>query len=290
MTTPRILVVDIDDAARMMLQNGLQHVGFDVVSASNVSDALTHIATETFDVLLADVQSPSVKASLAVMSAIRQTQPKAFTVVLSDSSILEGDMPPSLALADEIITKPIPIASLKKLIHTGLSERRTIERVKAESVASILERELELTIHNWLDLVEQDAELTSISLSRDERAEHLPKLLGDLILRLELAPSETRSISIAARDHGEIRRKQGYTAGMVVEESRKLQVSIFETLRRNLRTVNFASVLSDIVTIADEVDSQLGQALLSYDPDAVKSRRAKRVQRLTMREGANDES
>jgi DNA-binding response OmpR family regulator len=196
----------------MMLQNGLQHVGFDVVSASNVSDALTHIATETFDVLLADVQSPSVKASLAVMSAIRQTQPKAFTVVLSDSSILEGDMPPSLALADEIITKPIPIASLKKLIHTGLSERRTIERVKAESVASILERELELTIHNWLDLVEQDAELTSISLSRDERAEHLPKLLGDLILRLELAPSETRSISIAARDHGEIRRKQGYTA------------------------------------------------------------------------------
>jgi hypothetical protein len=54
------------------------------------------------------------------------------------------------------------------------------------------------------------------------------------------------------------------TAPMVVEESRFLQVSIFETLPRNLRTVDFSRVLPDIVTIADESDSQLKQAMLSY--------------------------
>ena len=61
-----------------------------------------------------------------------------------------------------------------------------------------------------------------------------------------------------------MRRQQGYTVPMVVEESRILQVSIFRTLQRNLCSVDFSKVLLDVVTIADEVDSQLKQALSSY--------------------------
>ena len=51
---------------------------------------------------------------------------------------------------------------------------------------------------------------------------------------------------------------------MVVEESRILQVSIFSTLQRNLIGVDFSRLLLDVVTIADEVDSQLKQAMFSY--------------------------
>jgi hypothetical protein len=50
----------------------------------------------------------------------------------------------------------------------------------------------------------------------------------------------------------------------VVEESRILQVSIFNTLQNNLDRVDFSKVLRDVITIADEVDSQLKQAVLSY--------------------------
>jgi hypothetical protein len=71
-------------------------------------------------------------------------------------------------------------------------------------------------------------------------------------------------MSLAARDHGDMRRAQGYTAPMVVEESRILQVSIFRTLQKNLRSVDFSQLLLDVVTIADEVDSQLKQAMISY--------------------------
>ena len=70
--------------------------------------------------------------------------------------------------------------------------------------------------------------------------------------------------STSARQHGDLRRKQGYTAAMVVEESRILQVSIFNTLQKNLDKVDFSKVLLDVITIADEVDSQLKQAMLSY--------------------------
>ena len=51
---------------------------------------------------------------------------------------------------------------------------------------------------------------------------------------------------------------------LVVEESRILQVRIFNTLQDNLVRVDFSKVLLDVMTIADEVDSQLKQAMLSY--------------------------
>jgi hypothetical protein len=116
-------------------------------------------------------------------------------------------------------------------------------------------------------LVEQNEELTCIRLSFEDRTGHLPNLLADLIYRLRLPPNAKADISIPAREHGELRRKQGYTAAMVVEESRILQVSIFSTLQDNLPRVDFSKVLRDVITIADEVDSQLKQAMFSYvDP------------------------
>ncbi len=67
---------------------------------------------------------------------------------------------------------------------------------------------------------------------------------------------------VTAFSSGILRRKQGYTFPMVVEESRILQVSIFNTLQNNLGRVDFSTVLLDVMTIADEVDSQLKQAML----------------------------
>jgi hypothetical protein len=55
---------------------------------------------------------------------------------------------------------------------------------------------------------------------------------------------------------------------MIVEESRMLQVSIFHTLQTNLSTVDFSLLLVDVMTIADEVDSQLKQTIVSFSEAA----------------------
>jgi hypothetical protein len=55
---------------------------------------------------------------------------------------------------------------------------------------------------------------------------------------------------------------------MLVEESRMLQVSIFQTLQHNLQKVDFSLLLLDVMVIADEVDSQLAQAMASYVAEA----------------------
>jgi len=43
-----------------------------------------------------------------------------------------------------------------------------------------------------------------------------------------------------------------------------LQVSIFNTLHNNLRSVDFSLLLIDVMAIADEVDSQLKQTIVSF--------------------------
>jgi hypothetical protein len=135
-----------------------------------------------------------------------------------------------------------------------------------KSVADILEQELDPTIQEWLKLVEKEPDLIRIPLNFQERTGHLPKLLHDVIARLRLDTKSEAPVSIAAGLHGRLRLKQGYTAAMVVDESRILQVCIFSTLHRNERRVIFSKLLPDVVTIADEVDAQLKQQVLCFLP------------------------
>jgi len=136
--------------------------------------------------------------------------------------------------------------------------------VTVESVADILERELQHVIKDWLFRVDQEPDLTSIPLNYDERTGHLPQLLHDVIARLRLDAGTKAPISETASIHGDLRRKQGYSVAMAVEESRLLQVSIFSTLHKNVKHLEFSLLLPDIVTIADEVDAQLKQQMLRF--------------------------
>jgi hypothetical protein len=133
-----------------------------------------------------------------------------------------------------------------------------------ESVADILERELDPLIHDWMQLVEKQDDLMAITLGYEDRTGHLPKLLRDVITRLRLDAGTKAPISVAASHHGDLRRKQGYSVAMVVEESRLLQVCLFTTLHKNTNRLEYSKLLPDVVTIADEVDAQLKQQMLRY--------------------------
>jgi hypothetical protein len=61
-----------------------------------------------------------------------------------------------------------------------------------------------------------------------------------------------------------MRKLQGYTPAMLVHDSRILQVTLFGTLQKNLSALDFSLLLPDVMTIADEVDSQLTQAMDSF--------------------------
>jgi hypothetical protein len=137
-------------------------------------------------------------------------------------------------------------------------------------VASVLERETQTTITEWYGRVEDEADLVKIPLSREDRCAHLPELFRDLVVRLRnpLPLGSRALVSPDAHAHGCMRRDQGYTAAMMVEESRMLQVSIFQTLQLHLEETESGVLLLHIMAIADEVDSQLAQAMTSYITEA----------------------
>lgn len=141
---------------------------------------------------------------------------------------------------------------------------------KREAVADVLEAETKSTIADWLRRVGAEPDIVSVNLPGAVRSAHLHAVFRDLAFRLRNPlPLGTRALlSDAAHDHGLRRREQGYSPAMLVEESRMLQVSIFHTLQLNLNKLDTSVLLHDVMAIADEVDSQLAQAMTSYVVEA----------------------
>jgi RsbT co-antagonist protein rsbRD N-terminal domain len=140
-----------------------------------------------------------------------------------------------------------------------------------ESVAAILERTTASTIQEWFRHIQEDEKVMEVSLTYEQRTCHLPQLFRDLVHRLRSFKSigGKELISEAAAEHGLNRRRQGYSAAMLVEESRMLQVSVFHTLQKNLARIDFSILLTEVMTIADEIDSQLSQAMSAYVAESV---------------------
>jgi hypothetical protein len=132
----------------------------------------------------------------------------------------------------------------------------------AVSVANILERELEPTIKDWLLRVNLAPALTKVPLSDTDRTAHLPKLYFDLISRLKKYAAAP--LSVAAAAHGKVRYAQGYSAGMLIEESRVFLISTFGALHLHQSELDQNQVLLDVMTIADEVDAQLVESVRTF--------------------------
>ncbi len=266
MTNPRILLVDDNDAVRTSLTQVLELNDFEVVAAASVKEALGCISAQTFDVLLCDLHMPGRGDGFTVVSAMRHSYPQAVTLVFSGYPELKQAMSAILLQADEVLVKPLDPPKLVELIREKLLHRTIDVQRATESVATILEHDCSTTIEDWLARVDCHQNLACIPLTYEQRTGHLPHLFGELVVRLR-QPQDLDGkhlISQAAAEHGKLRYRQGYTADMMVEESRMLQVSIFQTLQNNLQRVDFSLLLVDVMTIADEVDWQLAQAIRSY--------------------------
>jgi hypothetical protein len=124
----------------------------------------------------------------------------------------------------------------------------------------------------------------SVPMTRELRCAHLRQVCPDPVSRLLSyrpigskglisATADGRQLKLPERlvdarhtatEHGRNRCSLGYRASMLVEESRMLQVSIFQTLQNNLASIDFSLLLIGVMTIVDEVDSQLSQAMAGF--------------------------
>jgi DNA-binding response OmpR family regulator len=268
-TIHRVLLVDDDDVVRGIMKESLESKGFEVVAVGGVTEALKCIATESFEVLITDLHMPNPGDGFTVISAMRHSQPAVLTMLVSGFPDVKSAMEAIILEADEIVVKPIQIKQLAEMVRERLLIQKPANRPKKESVGAILQRCSDLVVKDWLARVKEARELNHLALRDDERTGHLPKLIEDLVFRLSRpvtgSPQDSDAIcSPAAVLHGELRYAQGYTPEMLVHESRILQVTLFGTLKDNMNALDFSLLLSDVMTIADEVDAQLTQTMGSF--------------------------
>src|ERR1700721_4584717 len=163
-TDPRIshkvLLVDDDEAIREMMTATLEHKGFDVVAATNVTEALKLITTKSFDVLITDLHMPNPSDGFAVIPAMRHIQPKALTLLVSGYPDVKSAMDAILLEADEIMVKPLETKKLADLVHDKLLTRKLAVPTPKERVAEILQRSTGLIVEDWLTRVKESKELS----------------------------------------------------------------------------------------------------------------------------------
>jgi CheY-like chemotaxis protein len=270
MSTNKVLLVDDDEVVRVALGGVLEQSGFAVTCAANVVEALKHITSEPYDALLSDLHMPGAGDGLTVISAMRHVNPSAVTLLLSAFPHLEAAAQAILFQADEILVKPMDVTSLVQVIRQRLAIGPVRDR-QIESLTAILERTTGSTIQDWYKLILKEKLVMSVPMSHDLRCGHLPQLFRELAARLRASTpiGSKGSVSPAAALHGLNRRRSGYSPAMLIEESRILQVTIFKTLQNNLSTIDPSLLLPGLMTIADEIDSQLSQTMAGFLADSL---------------------
>ena len=265
MASVKLLLVDDDETVLLALKGVLEGYDFEVTVASDVMEALKRITTESFDVLLSDLHLPGAGDGLTVAGAMRQANPRAVTIILSAYPDMRKAATAILAQADEVLVKPMKAGSIVRVIRERLARQSAASRA-VESIANLIAREADAVMQVWFMQVMQERELATVKLTAEERCEHLPHALRDIVFRLRYPqPLGSRALfSMAALQHGARRRRQGYSAAMMVEEARILQVSLFQTIQQNLERIDFSQLADSLMAIADEVNSQLSQGLMSY--------------------------
>jgi CheY-like chemotaxis protein len=266
MADTKILLVDDDEILNAIMRKLLEREGFEVTVACNVAEALKLISAGPYDVLLSDLHMPGAADGLTVISAMRHLNPKAIAILLTSFPEMDVAFQAMLRQADETMIKQMDPTKIIESIKRRIASGATYSRPTVESVATILERAAPSCIADWLLQAQADSKLSIVPMTPEQRSAHLPQLFRDLVARLRTAlPFGSKGpLSKFAANHGLLRRRQGYSAAMMVEESRILQVCIFHTLEENFASIDFSVLLAQIMIIADEVDSQLRQAMECY--------------------------
>jgi len=98
--SPRVLVVDHDDAVRQAIEEGLRAGGADVVACADGREGLAMSRTGGFDLIVCDMQSPEVDG-FSLLAAIEQDPASRQTPVLglSAAALTPGDPAPLVATA-----------------------------------------------------------------------------------------------------------------------------------------------------------------------------------------------
>jgi DNA-binding response OmpR family regulator len=254
----RVLFVDDEPMIRSSWSAILTREGFAVKGASTVAEALSLITTEKFDVLISDLNIGEPGDGFTLVSAMRRVQPEAVTMILTGYPAFQSALRAIHEQVDDFLTKPTEPEQLVNSVRANLSRRKKPAPIHTKRLPRIIEEHKQDIIEDWYDAVEKNPAMKAIPLSREERIDHLPEVLDEIVRQPNSASDEKTSHALdSAAKHGIKRRQQGYTVPMLLEETRILHRVVARCTQSNLLIVNVSNLVPDLLAIDDRIHEML---------------------------------
>jgi len=265
MAKAKILFVDDEPGIRLTLPAILTMHEFDVVAVASVAEAIAAIGQQEFDVLIADLNIGQPGDGFTVVSAMRRIQPRAITLIITGYPAFETALEAIRKQVDDYVVKPADVDRLVRTIEDKLVQRKPHRPLELKHVAEVLRENRTEIIESFLRRCRHNAELMAVSLTDEQRADHIPGLMAEMMTRLERRDAaRSHRAAEAAREHGRSRKTQGCSIPLLYEEGRILRRVIYEVVQDNLLGVNLSSLVPDLIEVADVLDRQLAESLRGF--------------------------
>lgn len=152
----RILVVDDDEAIRILLSARLRSLGHEIDTAVNGLEAWDQLTRKSFDLLICDWNMP-LMSGVELCRRIRHTEPSSYVyVILCTAMNQKADFLAGMeAGADDFVVKPIDFADLRVRIRAA---ERIIQLHSELSAQNKSLRELYGKLRTAYDTIERDLE------------------------------------------------------------------------------------------------------------------------------------
>lgn len=116
---PRVLIVEDDDALRLLCRVNLELAGYRVAEASSVPEAEDALASDAVDLVLLDVHV-GADDGIELMRSLRQRGHEAPVVIFTGTAQLD---PATTAEADDVVPKPFQLEQLLDVVHRLVRRR-----------------------------------------------------------------------------------------------------------------------------------------------------------------------
>jgi YesN/AraC family two-component response regulator len=258
----RILFVDDEPSIRLTLPAILHQHGYHVTDAATVADALQQISSQSFDVLIADLNIGQPGDGFTIVSAMRRVQPDCVNIILTGYPAFENALRAIRAQVDDFLVKPADIQTLLEAIEQKLAQPKQVQGCRSQTVAMCLRQHLDELIDRALNAMKSHPRLSKLRLSDKDRIDHIRDVLTEILQNVESAGNQPTLKS--GGKHGLARKQQGYSLSMLVDDRRAIDAAINRVVREHLLDLELSGLLPELDRVNEILDEQLQRSLQAF--------------------------
>jgi hypothetical protein len=124
-----------------------------------------------------------------------------------------------------------------------------------------------------------DLTLGAVSISDEQRADHLSDVLAEIANQLDSdAPEELTPLAIKlSRQHGTTRLKTGYQISMLVTDTVIIEGVVYDVVRERLLALDASNLVTDLKRFNKSLDVQLQLSVQAFWDEACEGRKKMRA-------------